>query len=123
MGHAKFIEFQGMRILSLDFMACELVDIVNVVQEAKKLISAEPKNSVLTLTNVTGAQYNAAVTRVMKEFTAYNKPFVIAGAVVGLDGFRRLVFEAVIQFSGRNLIVFEDEEKAKDWLVKQRPAT
>jgi hypothetical protein len=38
---------------------------------------------------------------------------------VGLDGIRRVVFEAVTKFSGRNLVVFEDMDKAKDWLVTQ----
>jgi hypothetical protein len=117
-----FIDHQGTKILSLDFTGCELEQIVVVVQEAKRVIAAEPKNSLLTLTNVADAHTNAAVTLVMKEFTAHNKPFVKAAAVIGLDGFRRFVFEAVIKFSGRNLVVFDDLEKAKDWLAEQQAA-
>jgi hypothetical protein len=118
-GSIGCVEYKGKRILSIDFTGCEMEEIVAVVQEGKKLIAAEPPNSVLTLTIVTGARTNSAVTRVMKEFTLHNKPYVKAGAVVGLDGLKSVIFDAVMKFSGRNLTAHEDIEKAKEWLIGQ----
>lgn len=114
-----FIEHKGKRILRIDLTGCELEETVVVVREGKKLIAAEPIGSLLTLTIVTGARANSASERVMKEFTAHNKPYVRAGAVVGLDRIRQAVFLAVIKFSGRNLGVFRNAEEAKEWLVAQ----
>ena len=118
-GSVKFIEHKGKRILLIDFSRCEMEEIVTVVREGKKLIAAEPHNSVLTLTLVTDARTNSAVTRVMMEFTAHNKPYVKAGTVVGLDGLKLLMFKAVTAFSGRNLAAHEDLEQAREWLVGQ----
>ncbi len=118
-GSVQFIEHKGRKILLIDFARCELEEIVDIIQKGKKLISAEPAGSLLTLTNVTETRNNSAVVRVMKEFTTFNKPFVKAGAVVGLDGLKKVVFEAIMKFSGRNLSVHEDIEQAKDWLTHQ----
>ena len=119
-GSAKFIEYNGTRILMFDFAQCELEEMVPVIREGKQLIAAEPEKSVLTLTDVTGARNNSAAARVMKELAAYNKPYVKAAAVVGLDGLKRIALEAVARFSGRNLTAFDDIEKAMVWLAQQK---
>ena len=118
-GNVKFIEHAGKRILMIDFSRCELDEIVTIVHEGKKLIATEAKNSVLTLTDVTNTRNNAAVVRVLKEYTTYNRPFVKAGAVVGLDGLKKVVFEAIMKFSRREFFVAQSIERAKEWLVKQ----
>jgi len=118
-GQVGFIEHKNKRILYIDFSNCELEDIVSIIGQSKQFISKESQGTVLTLTNVTDARNNAAVVRVLKEFTTFNRPFVKAGAVVGIDGLKKAVFEAIVKFSGRKLAVHEDVEKAKDWLVEQ----
>lgn len=118
-GNARFIEHKNKRILLIDFSRCELEEIVSIIREAKKLISMEPPASVLTLTNVTGTHNNAAVVRVMKDFTTFNRPYVKAAAVVGIEGLTKIVFDAILKFSGRTLVAHEDVDKAKDWLVEQ----
>jgi len=79
----------------------------------------EPPNSVLTLTDVTDAKYNLEVIEALIEFTKGNKPFVKAGGVVGLDSLKKAIYNSVMHFSGRNLLAFDDIEKAKDWLVEE----
>ena len=53
----------------------------------------------------------------MKQFSAHNKPYVKAAAVVGITGLKKIIFGAVMAFSRRNLESFEDMEQAKRWLV------
>ena len=53
----------------------------------------------------------------LKQFTAHNKPYVKAGAVVGVTGLKRIIFSAVVTFSRRNLEAFDDVEQAKHWLA------
>ncbi len=120
MGNVKFIEHKGIEILRIDLSHCEMEEIVPILNSAKKLISGRPLKSVLTLTNVTDARYTPALDRTMKEFVVHNKPFVSAGAVVGVEGLRKLIYEAVIKFSGRALHLAADEENAKDWLTQQK---
>ncbi|MEW6586442.1 MAG: hypothetical protein AB1442_12630 [Nitrospirota bacterium] len=119
MERVRFIYHRNRQILFLDFSNCSASEVIRIIEEARKVISLQPRQSLLTLTNVTGTKYNLDVTQAMKEFTNENKPFVKAGAVTGIDGLKKIIYEAVMRFSGRNIPVFPDVEKAKDWLVKQ----
>ncbi len=119
MKRVKYIYHNGRQILFLDFSGCNVEDFHITIKEAEKLIRAEPPNSVLTLSDVTGAKYNLEVTQALKEFVKGNKPFVKAGAVVGLDALKKIIYNSVMHFSGRNLLAFDDIEEAKDWLVEE----
>lgn len=123
MSKVKPIYHRGRQILFLDFSGCRINEFFKTIEEAKKLIREQPQNSVLTLTDVTAARYNSEVVQALKEFTKGNKPFVRAGAVIGIDGLKRIIYNSVMYFSGRNLTAFDDTEKAKDWLVEQWKAS
>ena len=58
----------------------------------------------------------------MKDLTTHNKPYVKASAVVGVDGLKKVVFNAVQTVSGRHLSSFETADQAKAWLVSQGKA-
>ena len=119
MGGARFIEYEGKRILFIDFGGVEFEDLVGIIRESKKLISKEAPGSVLTLTNVAGARVNPMTSKVLKEFTTFNKPYVKAGAVIGATGLLKLEFDIVMKFSGRVLARFDTPEEAKAWLISQ----
>jgi hypothetical protein len=118
-GGVKFIEHLGKLILMIDLRRCEFEDIVRIVKETKKLISVEPPASVLALTDVTGAHTSIMVSRVLKEFTTFNKPFIKASAVVGVVGILKVEFELVTKFTGRTFNLFETQDQAKEWLISQ----
>jgi hypothetical protein len=119
MAGTRIIEDQGKRILHIDIAQCDLEGVKKVVEDAKVIVAKQPEQSLLTLTNVAGTQLNSLVTRTLKDFAVHNKPFVRAGAVIGLDSLRRIEFNAVVRFSGRKLHAFDDFEKAKAWLLEQ----
>ena len=119
MERVKYIYHNGRQILFLDFAGCNVQDFPILIEKAENLIRAEPPTSVLTLTDVTGAKYNLEITQALKEFVKSNKPYVKAGAVVGLDALKKIIYNGVMHFSGRNLAAFNDIEKAKDWLADQ----
>lgn len=118
-GRVKFITHGGAELLHIDFKGCGPDDILAVINESKPVIASKPVNSVLTLTDVTDIRFDEAVTNAMKDFTAHNKPYVRAGAVVGVTGLKRIIFEAVIRFSKRKLSTFGTLDEAKEWLSKQ----
>ena len=119
MSKVRPIVHNGKQIIFLDFSGCNVEDFPTIINEAEKLIRAEPLNSVLTLTDVTDAKYNLEVTEALIEFVKGNKPFVKAGGVVGLDTIKKVIYNSVMHFSGRNLLAFDDIEKAKNWLVEE----
>ncbi len=56
---------------------------------------------------------------VLREPLSANKPYVQAGAVVGLSGLQRVVYMAVTQLTGRRLPTLRTQDEAKEWLVPQ----
>jgi hypothetical protein len=113
----KFITHQEKEILFLDFSNSKADEVLKIIDDAKRVISAKPMNSLLTLTDVTNARFDEAVNSGMKEFTAHNRPYVKAAAVVGITGLKKVIFGAVMAFSKRNIASFDDAEQAKCWLA------
>ncbi len=113
----KFIKHEEKDILFLDFSNTRTDEVLKIIEDAKRVISTKPENSLLTLTDVTNARFNEEVGDGMKQFSAHNKPYVKAAAVVGITGLKKIIFGAVMAFSKRNLESFDDAEQAKRWLA------
>ena len=117
MNRVQFIEHQGKRILHLDFSKCKASELGATVEEAKAVINGQPSNSLLILTDVTDTEMSRDTSRLVKDFTAHNKPYVAASAVVGVSGLKKIIYDAVLGFSGRQIATFTSIEQAKDWLA------
>jgi hypothetical protein len=120
MARTNFIEHRGVRIAHLNFAQVASADVaLAAIEEAGQVVQAEPFRSVRTLTDVTGSRFNGAVLEAIKRLAATNRPYVLAGAIVGLSGLQKVVYTTVMKFSKRNIPVFDDVEAAMDWLVAQ----
>lgn len=113
----RFISHLGHRILQIDWSDATSDEILAAMKEARRIIAAQPSASVLTLTNVTGAKVNRVVTEALKEYVAHNKPYVLAGAVVGLNDLKMIIFNFVNRVTGRTLRAMDQVDTAKDWLA------
>jgi hypothetical protein len=120
MERTRFTEHQGQRILLLDYAGVrDPEEALRSIQHSKAVVAAQPPASLLVMTVVRDARYNAAVLQGMKELAAHNAPYVKASAVVGMSGLHRIAYQAVILFSKRNIKVFDHESEALGWLVTQ----
>jgi hypothetical protein len=117
MERVKFIKHEEKDILFLDFSNTRTDEVLKIIEDAKRVISTSPMHSLLTLTDVTNARFNDEVGNGMKQFSAHNKPYVKAAAVVGITGLKKIIFGAVMAFSKRNIESFDDVEQAKRWLA------
>jgi hypothetical protein len=115
--HVKFIEHKGCSILQIDFENCEPAQFLERIQIARTVIGSQPFGSTRTLTLVKKARFNKQVSEAMKEYTAHNKPYVRAAAVVGLSGLQEIVYNVIIKLTGRNIATFADAESAKAFLA------
>lgn len=116
----RFLEHQGKQILFHDF--ADIMDpreVFPIVELSKSIVSQHPRNSLLTLTTVHNSRFNRDVIEALKSLMTHNRPFVKAGAIVGLSGLQRVVYMTVTQLTGRRLPTFSTVEEAKDWLVSQ----
>jgi hypothetical protein len=118
-GVEQIIEYKGKKIFYMDFSNCDRKKMTDIVEGLKPIIEEQPLNSLLTLVNVTGLIFNADILKAFKEFTEHNKPYVKAGAVIGIKGIQKIAYDAVMKFSERNLPLFETVDEAKEWLSQQ----
>lgn len=116
----RWVEHKGKRILFHD-----LSDIMNpaegfpVVAQSKAIMAKQAPHSVLTLTYVKDSRFNKDIVDALTDLVKHNKPFVKAGAIVGLSGLQRVIYVTISQLSGRRLPTFDTIDAAKDWLAAQ----
>lgn len=108
---------KGKSIFVLDLSSAKPEEVQAATIEAHKKIAVVPPQSALILTDVSGAVYTNASSAAMKEFSSKNTPFVKASAVVGADGLRAVLLQAVATLTHREIKPCKTREEAMDWLV------
>jgi len=117
--HVRFIEYKGCQILLIDFAGCQPAETLERIRHARSVIGRQPLGSTRTLTVVTNTRFNGQVSEAIKEYTAHNKPYVRAAAIVGLSGLQEIVYNVIIKLTGRNIATFSDIAQAKEFLASQ----
>lgn len=116
----NFIRHQGVEVLLIDWTDASAEEILAAIEQAKTVIASRPAKSVRTLTLVGGARIERRVTESLKEYVAHNKPYVLAGAVVGLNDLKTVIFNFINRVTGRSLRAVDSVEDGKSWLVSVR---
>lgn len=115
----RFILHKQRRILLFDFThLADTRDALEVIVFAKKIVAQQSEYSIYTLSDITDSRYDREVTAALQELAKHNKPYVIAGAAVGVSGLQKVVFRSILAFSGRkNIQLFDSRDEALDWLA------
>ena len=121
MPRTQFIMHEDRQIVLMNFAQIkELDEALQAIEEARQFVAAQPRRrNLLTLVDVTDSVQDDRVIEALKALAQHDKPWVMAGAVVGVGGARRLLFKLVTMFSGRKLASFASQDDAKAWLVRQ----
>ena len=115
-----FTTHKGVRICVLDFsnIASE-AEALSAIADAKTIIGKEPPASVYTLTDVTGSRVTSALRNALHDLTKANKPFVVAGAVVGVTAIQGVILRGIVQVTGRRLVAKNTRAEAMEWLANE----
>ena len=90
------------------------------IEVAKKYMTKYAEYSLFTITNIRDVKFDTETKKIVAEWMKYNKPYVKCGAVIGFDGIKRMLVNAVFKMSGRkNMMFFSNREQAVEWLLKQ----
>ncbi len=118
--HIQFIEKNKVQVLLLDVSGMKPgKEFTHFIDDAQKIIHAKPVNSVRTLFDATGSFFDTETINILKEFTASNKAYVRASAVVGITGLMKMMLDIISRFSGRNFKQCASREEAIEWLIQQ----
>ena len=115
----RFVMHKTRKILLFDFTGLnDMNDALEVIAYARDLVAKQAPSSLYTLSDITDSRYDRHVTSALQELAKHNKPYVIAGAAVGVAGLQKVVFRSILAFSGRtNIKLFDDRASAMDWLA------
>ena len=113
----QIVEQKEKKIIIIDFT--DRSRIQEGIDLAKPIIAKCPPGSLLTMTDLSGLVFNSDMIQAFKEFTEHNKPYVKAGAIVGVKGIQKVAYDAVMRFSQRTIPVFASRQEAMDWLMEQ----
>jgi hypothetical protein len=114
----KQITYKGKSIVYLDFTGMKNEDeIRKQANECASEIRCKPANSLYTVTNVTNMHFNNNIRDIFTDLARGNKPYVKAGAVVGLSGLASIVYNGLVAITKRDIKSFRTEEEALDYIA------
>lgn len=122
MGDVNWKEVKGKKILYFDARKMpgeDLSGLKVMLAKAREMIDAQPRGSVLILTDLRDTGFTSESNSLMKDFSGANTPFVKASAVVGATGLRKMVIISIRTFTGRDIQTFDTSEEAEEWLVSR----
>lgn len=118
MERVRFITHEGKQVLEVDCTDCSAKEMLKVVNEVMRRATAEPRESVLVLTNFAGAKFDKDTMTRLKEVAVYDRPFVKRSAFYGADNLPKVYFEALKAFSQRDFRQFNTRDEALAFLVQ-----
>jgi hypothetical protein len=114
----RFVDRDGMRILMVDLSVCTAREAEETVRRVPDVVTAEPRGSLLILTDFKGSSFDSAALRAIKETAVFDKPFVKKSALVGTLSLPREFHDEMKEFSRRDFAIFGTREEAMQWLVE-----
>ena len=88
------------------------------MDEVDAFIGQQPAASVLMLTDVRGLHGSPRVVDMFKKRASHIEHLRKSAVVgIGFSGPKKVLFDVVMCFSGAAVEIFDDIEKAKDWLI------
>ena len=112
-----FITHRGKRVLLIDHTSSTPKELQRTLDEVERTIAAEPPDSVLTLSDFTGTQFDRESADHMKVVATRDRPHVHRAALVGTDSIPEVFYRALESFSSRHFPKFKTREEALDWLT------
>ena len=117
---SQWIEYNGKKIFYQDFskLFYNSIAVMGELDEVQKIIKAEPKNSVLVLTDMRDTNVGSDLLPIMNAASAATKDHVRKTAVLGVVGVKRKLADLLTALTGQPLKYFDDMETARKWLIE-----
>jgi len=117
---SKWIEHNGKKIFYQDFskMFFNATAVKAELDEVQKIVKAEPKDSVLVLTDMRDTNIGSDLLPSMNAASAATKDYVHKTAVLGVIGVKRKLADLLTAMTGQQLKYFDDIDSAKRWLAE-----
>jgi hypothetical protein len=117
---SKWITHKGKKILFADYSNFEhdSESLFAEVEAVDAIVIRQPEKSVRMLLDTRNSVASKEVIAYFKNAAAKTQKYMDRMAIIGISGIRKILFDAVTRFSGQKASLFDDMEKAKDWLAE-----
>jgi hypothetical protein len=119
MERVRFITHRGKRVLLIDHTGSTADEMRRTMDEVEHIVTSEPPNSLLTLSDFTGTGFDKTSADRMKVVAAKDRPHVRRAALVGAGSIPEVFYRALESFSSRHFPKFKTREEALDWLTSE----
>jgi hypothetical protein len=113
------IRHKEKQILFVDCSTCSAAEVEKIARLVPEIVTSQPRASVLALVDFTGAKFDEAAIRTMKESAVFDKPYIKASAWIGSEALSKMFYDQLTSFSGRDFPDFKTRLEALEWLVKE----
>ena len=122
MGRIEEFSQDGRNFMYLDASGFQTNDeFIQLIEDSKPLIRKYEGQTLYTITNIEGVRFDTKTKELVAQWTEHNKPYVKYGAVVGMDGIKKIMVNAIFAISGRkNMSSASTKEEAIERLLKQK---
>jgi len=110
---------EGRTFVYIDFSGLLTNDeISDVIAQAAPVIRKHPPKSVYTITNFDKLHFDKESKNIVTPYTEGNKPYVVAGAIIGIDGLKQIMANTIFTVSGRkDIAILSSKEEAIRFLL------
>jgi hypothetical protein len=118
---STWIEHNGRKIFYQDFSKHFFNSgaVKTELEEVQKVVTAQPKDSVLVLSDFRDTNVGSDLLASMNAASAATKSYVHKTAVLGVTGMKRKLADLLTALTGQPLKYFDDIEAAKNWLIQE----
>jgi len=119
MGRIEEFSHSGRSFLYFDLSGFKTNDeFAQFIEESRAFVTKHAEHSLYTITNIEKVRFDSRTKEMVAEWMAYNKPYVKYGAVIGMDGIKKIMVNAIFALSGRkNMSFASSKENAIEWLL------
>lgn len=117
---SKWVEQNGRQIFYQDFSNFFFNEkaVIDELREVQNIVLGQPKESVLVLSNFSNTEITANLMPILNESSSKTKAHVRKTAVLGITGVKRTLGDLLSRITGQQLMYFNTEAEAKEWLLK-----
>jgi hypothetical protein len=122
MERVRFETHDGQRVLVIDCSYLNARELVDVFDQVREIVTAQPEASIMTLTDFTGAQFDKRAADYLKIVAVYDRPHVKRAAIVGAETLPDVYYRNLRSFSARDFPLFPTREEALAYLLADETA-
>jgi len=95
-------------------------EFIEFTKAATERITKYAEHSLYTITNIKDVRFDSETKNIVAKWMDCNRPYVKYGAVIGFDGIKKIMVNAIFKICGRKNMTFtSSKEQAIEFLLKK----